>query len=79
MPEVKLSARQRRALDVLAGCPDGCAEVAMIAQGFTIEMLCALVGAGLATAKAVRMVAGGKPVEVTRVYITEAGRAELEP
>jgi hypothetical protein len=34
-------------------------------------------GFGLATAQAERVVAGGKPIEVARVRITEAGRKTL--
>jgi hypothetical protein len=36
-----------------------------------------LIRAGLATAKAERVVAGGKTIEVARVRITEEGRAAL--
>jgi hypothetical protein len=36
------------------------------------------VRAGLATAKAERVVAGGRTIEVARVWITEAGRWALE-
>jgi hypothetical protein len=46
----------------------------MLAHGFTIEFLVELIRAGLATAKAERVVAGGRTVEVARVRITEAGR-----
>ncbi len=50
----------------------------MLAHGFSIEQLVALVRAGLATASAERMVAGGKAIEVARMRITEAGRRALE-
>jgi len=46
-------------------------------HGFTVEMLVDLVRAGLATATAERMVAGGRSMEVARVRITEAGRRVL--
>jgi hypothetical protein len=49
----------------------------MLAHGFTIEQLVELVRAGLATAQAERMVAGGKAIEVARVRITDAGRRAL--
>jgi len=78
VPMSKFSTDYHRALEVLADCPDGCPVAMMIAQGFTVETLCALVGAGLATAKPVRMVAGGRPVRAARVYVTEAGQAELD-
>jgi 5-keto 4-deoxyuronate isomerase len=45
----------------------------MLAQGFNIELLVDLVRAGLASAHAERMVAGGKMTEVARVKISEAG------
>jgi len=55
---------------------DGCTEALMLAHGFTVEQLVELVRAGLAMATVERMVAGGKPTEVARVRITEAGRRE---
>jgi hypothetical protein len=50
----------------------------MLAHGFTIPLMVELVRAGLATATAERMVAGGKAMEIARVRITEAGRRALE-
>jgi hypothetical protein len=49
----------------------------MLAHGFSIDDIVELVRAGLATAKAERMVAGGMTIEVPRVRITEAGRRAL--
>jgi hypothetical protein len=46
----------------------------MLAHGFSIEQMVELVNAGLATATAERVVAGGRSMEVARVRITEAGR-----
>jgi hypothetical protein len=60
-----------------AGSRDGCTEAIMMAHGFTVEMPVDLVRAGLATAKAERVVAGGRAIEVARVRITEAGRRAL--
>jgi len=68
---------RRRALELLAGCPDGCTDALMFANGFTAEQLLDLVHAGLATARATRMVAGERTIEVARVRITEAGRRAL--
>jgi hypothetical protein len=68
---------RRRALELLAASSDGCSEAIMLAHGFTIEQMVELVRAGLATATAERMVAGGKTIEVARVRITEAGRRVL--
>jgi hypothetical protein len=49
----------------------------MAAHGFTIPDMVELVQAGLATAHAQRMRAGNKAIEITRVKITDAGRAAL--
>jgi len=49
----------------------------MLARGFTIKQMVELTRAGLATAKAERVVGGGKTIEVARVRITEAGRLAL--
>src|SRR5262249_39854888 len=64
---------RRRALELLAASPEGCTEALMFANGFTAELLVELVRAGLASAHAERMVAGGKMMEATRVKISEAG------
>jgi hypothetical protein len=52
-------------------------EAIMIAHGFTVEQMVDLVRAGLATAQAERIGAGGRMIEVARVRITEAGRQAL--
>jgi hypothetical protein len=62
---------------LLAASPDGCTEALMLANGFPAEMLVELIRTGLASAKAERMVAGGKQIEAARVWITEAGRRAL--
>jgi hypothetical protein len=49
----------------------------MLAHGFSIDLMVELINAGLATAKAERMVASGKSIKATRVRITEAGRVAL--
>jgi hypothetical protein len=59
---------------LLASCRDGCTEAIMLAHGFSIELMVELVRTGLATATTERTVAGGRAVEVARVWITEAGR-----
>jgi hypothetical protein len=68
---------RRRALELLAGSPDGMTEALLVAHGFTVKLLVALIRDGLASAKSERVVAGGKPMEVTRVRITETGRRAL--
>jgi len=49
----------------------------MLAHGFSIDLMLELINAGLATAKAERMVASGKSIKVAWVRITEAGRVAL--
>jgi hypothetical protein len=49
----------------------------MLAHGFSIDLMVDLINAGLAMAKAERMVAGGKSIEVAWVRITEVGRMAL--
>jgi hypothetical protein len=68
---------RHRALELLAASPDGCTEAIMLAHGFTVELMVELINAGFATAKAERMVAGRKSIEVARMRITEAGRSVL--
>ena len=69
---------RRRALELLAASPDGCSEAIMLAHGFPVPLLVDLCIAGLAIATPERMVAGGRPVEVVRMKITEAGRKAIE-
>src|SRR5260370_29497026 len=84
MSATKLSHRRgpkpdrRRALELLAGSRDGMTEAMLLAHGFTVDMLVDLIRAGLATANTERMVAGGRPIEVTRVRITDAGQRTHE-
>ena len=68
---------RRRALELLAASPDGCSEAIMLAHGFPVPLLVDLCIAGLAIATPERMVAGGRPVEVIRMKITEAGRQAI--
>jgi hypothetical protein len=67
--------KTRRALELLTSCRDGCTEAVMLAHGFTIAQMVALVRAGLATAE--RVVAGRRTIEVARVRIAEMGRLAL--
>jgi hypothetical protein len=70
-------ADRQRALELLASCPDGCPEALLTAHGFTGKQMVDLVGSGLATTTEERVIAGKKPMEVTRVRITDAGRRAL--
>jgi hypothetical protein len=47
------------------------------AHGFKLDILISIVSAGFATAKPERVFASGRPVEITRVRITDAGRRAL--
>jgi hypothetical protein len=67
---------RRRALQLLASCPDGCTEAVMLLHGFTTAQMADLVRAGLASVSAER-VAGMGTAEVARLRITEAGRRAL--
>jgi hypothetical protein len=68
---------QLRALRMLAGSPLGATEAIMLAHGFTFDMLTELVANGLATATPGRIQTGGRPMKVTWLRITDAGRRAL--
>lgn len=69
-----LAAHHRRALEMLAGAPNGLSENALLDHGISIEDMVELGKYGLATARRERLIIGGMPVEITRLYITVAGR-----
>ena len=73
-----LSAKQRRALELLAGSPRGCTKARLLADGFTVDMLTDLVREGLATAQRETMRVGGRQIRVERYRITDAGRMAIE-
>jgi hypothetical protein len=70
-------AKQNRALRLLAGSPHGCTEAIMLAHGFTVETLRRLVLDGFATASPGTAHAGGRPLTVTWLMITDLGRQAL--
>jgi hypothetical protein len=72
-----LSGEQRRALEMLAGSPLGYTEAIMLTHGFTVETLRRLVLDGLATASPGTAHAGGRPLTVTWLMITDLGRQAL--
>jgi hypothetical protein len=55
-------ATRRRALELLAASRDGATEAILLAHGFSIEQIVDLVRTGLATAKAERVMAGGRTI-----------------
>jgi len=72
------SDERRRALKMLADLPEGSTEALLLAHGFTSAVIAELVDTGLATSIIEPILAGGRPVEVTRIRITYRGRAALE-
>jgi hypothetical protein len=48
--------------ELLAASRDGCTEAIMLAHGFSIQQMVELIGAGLASATAERVVAGNAPL-----------------
>ena len=68
------SDERRRALKMLADLPEGSTEVLLLAHGFTSAMIAGLVHTELATSTTEPILAGGRPVEVTRISITYRGR-----
>src|SRR5262245_1543798 len=69
----------RRVLELLVGsAQQGCTEAFLLAHGFTVDLLADMVRAGFATAQSERVRAGGQPIDVTRVHITDAGRRALK-
>jgi hypothetical protein len=56
---------------MLAGSPLGCTEAIMLAHGFIVEILERVVLDGLATATPGTVHAGGRPIKVTWLTITD--------
>jgi hypothetical protein len=68
---------ERRLLEMLVGSADGSTAALLTAHGLKLDVLISLVSAEFATATPERVFAAGKPVEVTRVQITDTGRRAL--
>jgi hypothetical protein len=66
-----------RALEILAGSPQGCTEGALRAQGFTVSLLAPIVRAELAVARPEIVKAGGRMLSMLRLTITDAGRRAI--
>ena len=74
----RLTREQREALELLADIPHGVTEsLLVLAHGFNSDVIAGLVSTGLATARRETIRAGGKPAEVVRIRITEAGQDAL--
>jgi hypothetical protein len=73
-----LGEEHRRALRTLARSPSGCTQALMMAHGFPIELLDALVTTGLAKLWSEEMPRGRwKRMKVSWMQITAEGREEL--
>jgi hypothetical protein len=70
----KLTDEQRRALRALARHPAGCAEVVLLADGFSYDQLGDLVFDRLATMQPTVTQVGGREKIVVWMNITAAGR-----
>jgi hypothetical protein len=72
-----LTADERRLLEMLAESADGCTDALLVAHGFDFDLMLRLVRERLATSTPERTFAAGKPVEVSRLRITDAARRAL--
>jgi hypothetical protein len=72
----KLNDDQRRALEMLAH-QDGCAEAALLADGFSIDQLAGLVVQGYAVMQRRRVDISGRMRTVVWMQITDAGRKAI--
>ena len=68
---------RRRALELIAAHPDGCTEAMLAAHDTPADVLVELVRTGLAIARNERIHDEDGALEVTRVWITEAGKQVL--
>jgi putative heme iron utilization protein len=67
---IEVIRKRRRALVLIADAPDGVTEQVLLAHDVTTKQIVALIEEGLATARADRVGAGGREIEVRRVRIT---------
>ena len=72
-----LDSEHRRALEMLAGNPRGITEAVLATLGLAGDLLAGLVRDGMATVASETLWAEGRPSEVVRVKITEAGQQAL--
>ena len=68
----------RRVLIVLARTQHGCDVNALLTRGFKIETIGNLVRAGLATVRVETVTERGLPIEIARIWITDAGRKAIQ-
>jgi hypothetical protein len=68
---------QRYALGLLTPKKDGCTMTMLLARGVKVETIDELLAAGLAIKRS-ELVGRGRPIEISRIAITDAGRLALE-
>lgn len=69
---------RRALLELLAGAgPAGCDTSALLGLGFSVPDLYELVRAGIAAPRSERVAEGARELDLSRLRITEAGRAAL--
>jgi hypothetical protein len=68
---------RRRALEIIAAHPDGCAEAMLAAHDIPANLLIELVQSGLVIARIEHIDEEDGTHEVTRVWITESGKRVL--
>jgi hypothetical protein len=68
----------RHVLRVLAQTPHGCDVNALLTRGFKIETMGDLVRAGLATVQVETVKERDLPIEIARIWITDAGRKAVQ-
>jgi hypothetical protein len=76
--KLRLSAEQRRALELLNRSQGRCTRALWAAYGFTLSMLVDLIRDGLADLQAETVSAGGRTTEIVRLRITAAGWRAIE-
>jgi hypothetical protein len=65
---------RRRALELIAAHPDGCTEAVLASENISADVLIELVRSGLVAARNEYRDDEEGAVEVTRMWITEAGK-----
>jgi hypothetical protein len=73
----RVPSARRRALETIAAYPDGCTEATLAAHDIPTEVLIEVVQSGLAMVRRERVDDEDGFLEVTRVWITEAGKRVL--
>ena len=68
---------RHRALELIAAHPDGCTEAVLAAESIPADVLIELVQSGLAIARNERVGDEDGIIEVTRLWITDAGMRVL--